>query len=57
MLCICLRITIERSLDVNNDLHLGFIDYAKTFERVKYVDTIKMLADLQIDGKDLIKNC
>ena len=53
-----LRTVIERSIEVNKDLHLCFIDYTKAFDKVRHVNMIRMLEDLQIDGKDirLIKN-
>ena len=53
-----LRTVIERSIEVNKDLHLCFIDYTKAFDKVRHVNMIRMLEDLQIDGKDLrlVKN-
>ena len=48
-----LRTLIERSIEVNKDLHLCFIDYTKAFDNVRHVKMLNMLADLQIDGKDL----
>ena len=53
-----LRTVIERAIEVNKDIHLCFIDYTKAFDSVRHVSMVDMLADLQIDGKDirLIKN-
>ena len=53
-----LRTVLERSVEVNKDVHLCFIDYTKAFDRVRHVNMVEMLADLQIDGKDLrlVKN-
>ena len=47
-----LRTLIKCSIEVNKDLHLCFIDYTKAFDRVRHVNMVDMLADLQIDGKD-----
>src|SRR5215469_13529473 len=53
-----LRILAEKSLKVNQDLYLCFVDYEKIFDKVKHEDLMKMLERLEIDGKDLriIKN-
>ena len=49
---------IERTLEVNKDLYVCFIDYTKAFDRVRHVEIITILQQLNIDGKDLriIKN-
>src|SRR5215469_13381289 len=48
----------EKTLEVNQDLYLCFVDYEKAFDKVKHEDLMKMLERLEIDGKDLriIKN-
>ena len=53
-----LRQIIERTLEVNKDLHVCFIDYTKAFDRVRHEEIITILQQLNIDGKDLriIKN-
>ena len=53
-----LRMLMERAIEVNKDLYVCFVDYEKAFDRVKHVDLIRMLEELNIDGKDLrlIKN-
>jgi len=48
-----LRTLIERSLEVQKDLYLCFIDYTKAFDRVRHVKIIDILEGLNIDGKDL----
>ena len=44
---------IERSIEVQTDVYLCFIDYAKAFDKVRHSDVFKMLSNLNIDGKDL----
>ena len=53
-----LRNLAEKTLEVNQDLYLCFVDYEKAFDKVKHEDLMKMLERLEIDGKDLriIKN-
>src|SRR5215469_3350916 len=53
-----LRNLAEKTLEVNQDLYLCFVDYEKDFDKVKHEDLTKMLERLEIDGKDLriIKN-
>ena len=53
-----LRQIIERTLEVNKDLYVCFIDYTKAFHRVRHEEIITILQQLNIDGKDLriIKN-
>ena len=53
-----LRQIIERTLEVNKDLYVCFIDYTKAFDRVGHEEIITILQQLNIDGKDLriIKN-
>ena len=53
-----LRQIIERTLEVNKDLYVCFIDYTKAFDRVRHEEIITILQQLNIDGKDLriIKN-
>ena len=53
-----LRTLIERSLEVNKDVCLCFIDYTKAFDRVRHDELVRQLTQLKVDGKDLriIKN-
>ena len=48
-----LRTLIERSLEMQKDLYLCFIDYTKAFDRVRHAEIIDILEGLNIDGKDL----
>ena len=48
-----LRQIIERTLEVNKDLYVCFIDYTKAFDRVRHEEIITILQQLNIDGKDL----
>jgi len=53
-----LRTLTERSIEVQKDLYLCFIDYTKAFDTIKHENIMKYLKELNIDGKDLriIKN-
>ena len=44
---------IERSLEVQRNLYLCFIDYKKAFDMVKHDEIMHILDDLEIDDKDL----
>lgn len=48
-----LRTLSERALEVQQDLYLCFIDYTKAFDTVKHEAIMKILEDINIDGKDL----
>ena len=48
-----LRQIIERTLEVNKDLYVCFIDDTKAFDRVRHEEIITILQQLNIDGKDL----
>lgn len=48
-----LRTLIERSLEVQKEVYLCFIDYTKAFDRVKHGDLMKQLENIEIDGKDI----
>src|SRR5207244_2897663 len=43
----------ERSIEVNKDLYLCFIDFTKAFDRVRHTKLLNMLQDLDLDGKDI----
>jgi predicted DNA-binding protein len=47
-----LRNIIERSMEMQQDLYLCFIDYTKAFDKVRHVELINMLEKINIDGKD-----
>ncbi len=44
---------IERSVEVQKDIFLCFIDYSKAFDKVKHEELFNILQSLDIDGKDL----
>ena len=48
-----LRMICERSIEMQKDIYLCFIDYTKAFDKVKHVQILDMLQDLDIDGKDI----
>ena len=47
-----LRTIIERTLEIQKEVYLCFIDYTKAFDRVQQMEIIK-LQKLHVDGKDL----
>ena len=49
----CLSTLIERSMQVQRNLYLCFIDYSKAFDCVKHRDLFSILHNLNIEGKDL----
>src|SRR5438132_1095970 len=48
-----LRNICERSIEVNKDLYLCFINFTKAFDRVQHKKLLNMLQDLDLDGKDI----
>ena len=55
----CLNVLAQKYIEVNKDLYVCFIDYAKAFDRVKHFQLIECLTSIGIDGKDsrIISNC
>ena len=47
-----LRIIIERSIEVQKDLYLCYVDFQKAFDMVKHEQLMEMLADIGMDGED-----
>lgn len=48
-----LRMMSERGIEVKKDLYVCFLDYAKAFDTVKHAELMKILEEIQLDGKDL----
>ena len=48
-----LRMIGERAIEHQQDLFLCFIDYQKAFDRVRHKELFKILANIQIDDKDM----
>ena len=48
-----LRRISERAIEIEKDLYLCFLDYAKAFDKVRHDDLLDMLQDVNLDGKDL----
>ena len=48
-----LRTICERSLELQKDVYICFIDYTKTFDRIKQIKMIECLQEIDIDEKDL----
>ena len=49
-----LRILAERAIEKQKNLYTCFIDYEKAFDRVKHENLLKMLAQINIDKKDIM---
>ena len=49
----CLNILGQKHLELNKDMYVCFIDYAKAFDRVKHFELIECLDLIGIDGKDI----
>ena len=47
-----LRMILERSLEMQKDIYLCYVDFSKAFDRVKHEDMMEMLDEIGIDGKD-----
>ncbi|GFS27117.1 RNA-directed DNA polymerase from mobile element jockey-like [Elysia marginata] len=45
-----LRTLIQRAIEVQKDFHLCFIDYRKTFDRLRHDEIMKDLTQIKIDG-------
>jgi len=48
-----LRNICERSLEVNQDVYICFIDYEKAFDRVQHSKLITILQEIGLDDKDI----
>src|SRR5437870_9883717 len=48
-----LRNICERTIGVNKNLYLCFIDFTKAFDKVRHNKLLNMLQDLDLDGKDI----
>ena len=50
---ICLRMLIEKYIEVQKNIYVCFIDYKKAFDRVQHERLITCLQDIGVDGKDI----
>ena len=50
---LCFRAMIDRRVEIQKDLCICFIDYAKAFDRVKHDRLLELIARVDIDGEDL----
>lgn len=48
-----LKMLIERAIDVNKKLHICFVNYEKEFDHVEHEELMKMLEQLNIDGREV----
>ena len=53
-----LRMITGRCVEMQKDVYICFIDYAKAFDKVQHVTLFEILQELDVNGKDveLIKN-
>jgi hypothetical protein len=49
---LCLRIMIEKSIHVNKQFHVAFVDFEKAFDNVEWNNLSGILENLGIDYKD-----
>ena len=49
----CYSMMAQKELEVQRDVYVCFIDYAKAFDRVKHTEVIASLERAGIDGKDI----
>lgn len=52
------NVIIQKCLDMNKEIYMGFIDYEKAFDRVRHERLINLLRESQLDEQDvrIIKN-
>ena len=48
-----IRLLAERALEMQKDIFICFIDFAKAFDKVKHDHLFDLLQQLNLDGKDL----
>ena len=48
-----LKVLIQRSIQMQTDIYLCFVDYTKAFDRVVHNELMHFLDDLELDDKDL----
>ena len=48
-----MRMLSGRAIEIQQNLHLCFIDYSKAFDNVKHRTLLDTLQSLDIDGKDI----
>ena len=53
-----LRLICERHLEVQKDVYICFLDYEKSFDRVRHEPLMQCLSEIGVDGKDtkIIRN-
>ena len=50
---LCYSMLAQKEMEVQRDIYVCFIDYAKAFDRVKHSEVIASLEKVGIDGKDI----
>ena len=49
----CFNILAQKHIEVQKEMYVCFIDYAKAFDRVKHENLINCLVDIGLEGKDV----
>lgn len=49
----CYNVLVQRCLDVNKDVYICFIDYAKAFDSIRYQKLLSILKSKGIDQRDI----
>lgn len=47
------RILSERAIKMKKDLYIYFTDYTMVFVKVRHEDFLKLLENVELDGKDI----
>ena len=50
---LCYSMLAQKEMEVQRDIYVCFIDYAKAFDRVKHSEVIAALEKVGIDGKHI----
>ena len=48
-----MRMISERAIEVQKNVYMCFIDYEKAFDKVRHPELVKILRNLNLDGKDI----
>ena len=43
----------EKAIKMQTDLYLNFIDYTKDFDKVQHEGVLRIMRNLDLDGKDI----
>lgn len=49
----CLQVLLQKCRDMQQEVYIGLIDYAKAFDKVQHEKMIKILQDIGLDARDI----